>query len=80
MSNLTKLVAEARKSARHTSKPQPYDGVSKADLWERLQAAERAMEKFQTAATLAHNFAQGETGEPRRKLFAVRDAIYSAKL
>ena len=78
MSHLTALIAEVRKSARHPSKPQPYDGISKADLWDRLQAAERALNAAanaaQTAATSAHNYAQEATGEPRRQFLELRGA------
>lgn len=83
MSHLTTLIAEARKSARSPSKPQPYDGISKSDLWDRLQAAERALDATatasQAAATRAHNYAQGATGEVRRQLLEIRDAAYKAR-
>lgn len=78
MSHLSTLIAEARKSARAPQKPQPYDGFTKAELWERLQAAERALNAAanaaQTAATRAHNYAQGATGEQRRQFIELRDA------
>lgn len=83
MGHLAQLVAEARKSARHPSKPQPYDGINKGDLWDRLQAAERALNAAanaaQTAASCAHNYAQGSTGETRRQLIALRDAAQKAR-
>lgn len=76
MGHLSTLIAEARKSSRHPSKPQPYDGISKSDLWDRLQAAERALttaaNAAQTAATRAHNYAQGATGESRRQFLELR--------
>lgn len=83
MSHLTALIAEARKSARAPSKPQPYDGFSKAELWERLQAAEAALAKAASAAQLAaskaHNYAQGAAGETRRQMVELRNAAYKAR-
>lgn len=83
VSHLTQLIAEARKSSRHPSKPQPYDGISKAELWERLQAAEAALSAAkrdaQTTATMAHNYAQSATGETRRQFIELRGAAYKAR-
>jgi hypothetical protein len=78
MSNHSHLLADVRKAARTPRASRPYDQYTKKELWERLQAAEKAKAKFQRVATMAHDFAQAETGESRRRLFAVRDAIYAA--
>jgi hypothetical protein len=57
--------------------------MSKAELWERLQAAERALNAAanaaQTAATAAANYAQGATGEQRQQFLRVKDAAYKAR-
>lgn len=83
MGHLSTLIAEARKSSRHPSKPQPYDGISKSDLWDRLQAAERALSAAanaaQTAATRAHNYAQGADGEARRQFVELRNAAHKVR-
>lgn len=83
MSHLTNLLADVRKSARSPHKPQPYDGISKADLWERLQAAEAALKASasaaQRAASTAHNYLQGATGDQRRQFTELRDAAYKAR-
>lgn len=81
MSHLSHLLADVRKRAPREAKP--YDRFSKAELWERLQSAELAMAKAataaQTAATLAHNYAQGASGMDRRAFFAIRDVAYKAR-
>jgi len=81
VSHHSHLLAGLRKRAPRPA--QPYDDLSKAELWKRLQAAERAMATAaaaaQTAATLAHNYAQGASGMDRRAFFAIRDAAYKAR-
>lgn len=81
MSHLSHLLADVRKRAPREAKP--YDHLSKAALWARLEAAERAMTiaaaAAQTAATLAHNYAQGASGMDRRAFLAIRDAAYKAR-
>lgn len=81
MGHLTALLADMRK--RPPRDPRPFDRFSKVELWERLQAAEKtlsaASRAAQCAATSAHNYAQGATGEQRRQFLAVRDAAYKAR-
>lgn len=83
MSNHTHLLADVRKAARAARQAQPFDSMSKAELWQQLQAATNAANgasiAAQSAATMAHNFAQGSTGEQRRQLLEVRDAAYKAR-
>lgn len=81
MSHHSHLLAGIR--SRTPRQAQPFDSVSKADLWERLQAAERALAKArsaaQSAATTAHNYAQGASGDTRRQFLDLRDAAYKAR-
>lgn len=81
MGHLAQLVADAHRRPRRD--PQPFDSLTKAALWERLQAAEKALASVastaQDMATFAHNCAQGAVGEPRRQFFAVRDYAYKAR-
>jgi hypothetical protein len=81
MSHLTHLLADVHKRAPRQA--QPFDRISKADLWDRLQAAERALATAQMAAqraaTLAHDCAQGISGEHRHQFLAVRNAAYKAR-
>jgi transposase len=82
MSHITHLLADLRRN-RTPRKPQPFDSLSKAELWERLQAAEAALSgarrAAQRAATMAHDYAQGTTGEVRQQLLSLRDAAYKAR-
>lgn len=68
--------------SRAPRQAQPFDSLSKAKIWEQLQLAERALSKVrsaaQSAATMAHDYAQGASGEQRRQLLALRDAAYRA--
>jgi hypothetical protein len=61
----------------------PRDSFTKTELWERLQAAERALtvarNSAQSMATQAHDYAQGATGEQRRQFLSLRDAAYAAR-
>ena len=72
------------KRERTPRKPQPFDRFSKAELWERLQTAERrcdrAAVKAQRIAHAAHNEAQGFTGKTRRVLLSLRDLAYKARV
>jgi len=81
VSHLTALLVDVRRRAPR--EPQPFDSLTKAELWDRLKAAEKAMAtaaaSAQTAATLAHNYAQGASGMDRRAFFAIRDAAYKAR-
>lgn len=81
MGHLAQLVADAHR--RPQRDPQPFDRFTKAELWERLRAAEKALASVasitQDVATFAHNCAQGASGEPRRQLFAARDYAYKAR-
>lgn len=81
MSHLTALLTDVRKRAPREARP--FDSLTKADMWERLQAAEKAMAtaaaSAQTAATLAHNYAQSASGMDRRAFLAIRDAAYKAR-
>ena len=81
MSHLTALLTDVRKRAPR--EPRPFDNLTKAELWKRLQAAEKAMAtaaaSAQTAATLAHNYAQGASGMDRRAFYTIRDAAYKAR-
>lgn len=81
MSHHAHLLADLRKRAPRQT--QPFDALSKVELWERLQAAEQALagarSAAQSAATMAHGYAQGASGDSRRQLLAVRDAAYKAR-
>lgn len=81
MSHHSYLLAGIR--SRTPRQAQPFDSLSKAELWERLQAAEQALaaarNAAQSAATMAHGYAQGASGDSRRQLLAVRDAAYKAR-
>lgn len=82
MGHLTALLADVRK--RPARDPRPFDRFTKAELWERLQAAEKALGAAagaaQTAATKAHNYAMGAgVGEIGRRFLDVRDAAYKAR-
>jgi hypothetical protein len=81
MSHHAHLLAGFRRRAPRVA--QPHDEFSKADLWKRLQAAEAALaasaNAAQSAATRAHDFAQGLTGEARQQMLSVRDAAYKAR-
>jgi hypothetical protein len=83
VSNHSHLLADIRRNARTPRAAQPFDKIGKADLWERLQAAEAALvasaNAAQSAATTAHDYAQGLTGEARRQMLSVRDAAYKAR-
>jgi hypothetical protein len=83
MSHHAHLLADIRKATRAARKAQPFDSVSKADLWNRLQAAERALSASanaaQTAATRAHDYMQGAIGEPRRQFRELRDAAQKVR-
>jgi hypothetical protein len=80
MSHHSHLLASIRRTPRQA---QPFDSLSKAELWDRLRAAEQALagarSAAQSAATMAHNYAQGASGEGRRQMLAVRDAAYKAR-
>lgn len=81
MSHHSHLLAGIR--SRTPRQAQPFDSLSKAELWERLQAAERALttarNAAQSAATTAHDYAQGSSGETRRQFLNLRDAAYKAR-
>lgn len=81
MSHHSHLLAGLR--TRAPRETQPFDSMTKAELWERLQAAEKALAKArsaaQSAATMAHGYAQGSAGETGRQFLAVRDAAYKAR-
>lgn len=81
MSHHSHLLAGIR--SRAPRQAQPFDSLSKAELWERLQAAERALSKArsaaQSAATMAHNYAQGASGEVGRQFLDLRAAVYKAR-
>lgn len=81
MSHISELLAAQRK--RPPREAQPFDRFSKAELWERLQAAQNALvaagSAAQSAANQAHGYAQGATGERRQQLLSLRDAAYKAR-
>jgi hypothetical protein len=82
MSHHSHLLADLRRN-RTPRKPQPFDALSKAELWERLQAAEKALagarNAAQRAATMAHDYHNEATGETRRQFLSLRDAAYKAR-
>jgi len=81
MSHHSHLLASLRTRAPRES--QPFDSLTKAELWERLQAAEQALatarSAAQRAATMAHDYAHGATGKTRRQLLSLRDAAYKVR-
>lgn len=81
MSHHSHLLASLR--TRAPREVQPFDSMSKAQLWEKLQAAEQALSAArnaaQRAATMAHDYAYGARGESRQQLLSLRDAAYKAR-
>lgn len=80
---LTELRAGTRKAAASKRAELPYARLSKAQLWERLQAAEKAL--LVTAinssrlSRAAHGYLQAQAGPARYQMAELRDRSHTIR-